>query len=161
MARDTLDATRKGEFKRLKNISRMEKINNRLTNFCERQLSKTGYKNYQKTNLIYAMVALLEQICDDFNGICLHLGELKDKSIKVSKKTTKFFEQTIDLLESFYKLFYNFDRVKLYELLKGRHYLLNNRALVLLQTQPKEEAIILFHLASIVGKAYHLAEAMD
>ena len=161
MANDSLDAIRKGEFHRLKNISKMEKINNRLTNFCERQLNKTGYKDYRKTNSIYAMVTLLEQICDEFNGICLYLGEFEDKSIVLGSETIKLFRQSIDIVESFYGLFYKFDRVKLYELLKGRHHTINNKALLLLKKQPKEESIVLYHLTSIVGKAYHLAEAMD
>ncbi len=161
MLGDCYEAAKMGKFSRMNNIATIEKTNNRLTNFCERLLNKNGYKDYRKTTAIYAMITLLEQIADDCRGICIYLGQFRDNEVKLSRETLSFFKQTIKLLESFYGLFYKFDRVKLYELLRNRHHILNNRAIELMHTQPKKETVVLCRLASIMGKIYHLAEAYD
>ena len=161
MFKDSYDAARAGKFSRMNNIATIEKTSNRLTNFCERLLNKNGYKDFRKTAVIYAMITLLEQIADDCRGLCIYLGQFRDNEVKLSRETISFFKQTVKLLENFYQLFYKQDRVKLYELLRNRHHILNNKAIGLMQTQPKKEMVVLCHLASTMGKIYHLAEAYD
>lgn len=161
MLEESYEAIKKGKFSRLNSLRKLEKINNRFTNFCERQLNQKGYKDYRKTTLIYAMITLLEHIADSCNGICLYVGNFKDKSIKISDKTLEFYESTVNMMKSFYELFYEFNRAKLCELISYRHHVIDNQMLRLFETQPKKEMVLIHHLSKMVMDMYHLAEALE
>ncbi len=161
MMEDIYDVISKGEFSRLRNIKRSEKINNKLTNFCERLLNQKEFPDYRKTKAVYVMITLLEQIADDCNGICTYLEQFKNKEIKISKQTVSYFKEAIDFIKTFYELFYKFDRIKLWELMKDRYYLDYRKYINLLTGQPKHEIALVHHIASIIEKGHHLTEALD
>lgn len=161
MMEDIYDVISKSEFSRLKNIKRLEKVNNKFTNFCERLLNQKELPDHRRTKSIYAMITLLEQIADDCNGICLYLEKFKNKEIKISKPTLDYLKEAINFIKTFYELFYKFDRIKLWELMKDRYHLDYSKHLNVLTTQPKDETIVLHHIASIIGKGHHLTEALD
>ncbi len=161
MLGDSYDAVKNGEFSRLKSVSKLEKLNNRFTNFCERHLNKKGYTEYRKTIIIYSMITLLEHIADSCNGICLYFQDMKNGSVKISNKTLKFYKNTLDMMKSFYELFYKFDRAKLCRLISYRHHVLDNESLRLFETQPKTEMLLIHHLTKMTTDMYHLADALE
>lgn len=111
---ETLDAIKKENFKDLKELATKERMNNQLTNFCERILNKKGYKDHKKTSFVYVIAWNLEKICDNYKYIC---DLFKDtKKIKVSKDILNLYESANKLFKDYYELFYKFDINKLSDL---------------------------------------------
>ncbi len=156
-AKDGFNAISNNEINRLNDLIHLEKINNKLTNFCERLLNKTGYRDPQKTSLIYSMLVLHEQIADDFKFMYQYLLRLNKG---LSKATLNFYKKTIDFFELYHKLFYNFDREKLCNMGIMRRKLLEDDVVKLSQTQPHHELFVLSYLIGIINKIYHMTESL-
>ncbi len=108
MAKSSYDIIKKGQFEDLKEIIVLESTNNKLTNFCERLLTKKGYKDPAKTNFVYVIVWQFEKIADDFRDLCRYLYENKSR-ISLAKETVSIFEKTINIIDTFYKAYYKKD----------------------------------------------------
>ncbi len=93
---------------------------NRLSHFCLRVLNKKGYPVYSRTNQIYSIINLLEQIGDTYKEIAREA-----KKEKVTKDQISTLKKSRELLANFKDLVFNFDKeklvknAKLYETLKG------------------------------------------
>jgi len=101
MGRDSIDAIKKKEYGRLKEISTSEQTNDKLTNVCKRILNKQGYQNPERTILMYAMLRDLEKIADVYEAICLH-GKMTKEQLSIYQDLNKYFEAV-------YKLHYDFN----------------------------------------------------
>lgn len=107
MGEETLEAIKKENFKDLKELATKERMNNQLTNFCERILNKRGYKDHKKTSFMYVIAWNLEKICDNYKYIC---DLFKDtKKIKISKDVLDLYESANKFFKDYYDLFYKFD----------------------------------------------------
>jgi phosphate uptake regulator len=98
----TIDTTKEmiqADNKKLKNLAEMEKMNNKLCNFCERLLNKHQYYDVNKTSQMYCVVWSLEQIGDDLRDLCKLL-------IRSKNKPKELLEEVSLMIELFYKLFY-------------------------------------------------------
>lgn len=88
-----------------KELLDLEIENNQLVNFCERIINKKVDIDIKKKTFYYVIAWNLEKICDNFKYICYELEEEKD----FDKNELIIFENLIELLEDYYKLFYSFD----------------------------------------------------
>lgn len=159
---ELFEILKKGKQGKLMDLQTFEKASNKFSNLCERILNKIGYKDSKRVPLLYTMVCLLEQIGDDLASIVFSLQGLKKRKMSFSKESLNFFKEVVQLIDGLHKLFNKFDRVRLFELLKNRHYRINSAAMETLLKQKNSEDIILLHYASsMMTKAYHLAEAFD
>lgn len=106
------------KFKESRELLALESTNNQLTNFCERILIKSGYKEYRKTCFAYVVVWNLEKVCDNYKHIINHIAH-KERMI-VNDETISFLGQCNLLLRAYYELYYKFDRKRLDELIGMR-----------------------------------------
>jgi len=110
MGEDMLDAIKKGELKRLKQIRLMEGLNNKFTGFCQRILSKHGLPgNLNRTPSAYILIKDLERLADQFKYMCDFLTSRKE-NVKVNKEVLDLFADTNEYLRAFYEMFYKFDK---------------------------------------------------
>lgn len=157
MARDGLAAISNHEFNRLNDLLQLEKVNNKLTNFCERLLNREGYKDPKKTSLLYSILVLHEQVADDFKFIYQYVLKLNKR---ISKKTLSFYKKTVDFFELYHKLYYDFNRDKLCDIGTKRRELLEEEVVKLSQTQPNHELFVINYLIGIINKIYHMTESL-
>lgn len=86
----------------------LEKINNKLTQFCQRILIK---QNQDKACFYYLTLWNLEKICNLYRDICNYF--LKNKETKTSKEELEFFSKVNSYLRFYYDLFTNFKLEKM------------------------------------------------
>ena len=152
MANDSLDAIEKQEFSRLKEIREMEATNKKLTDFCRRILTKTGYKDNKKTTIMYSLVHDIEKIADDYKHICDYFYENKKT---VGSDVLKIYKAVNDYLGIFYELFYKFD-MKKNERMFDEGKAIIKEAYELFRKKSAEEQILLHHLINLTTKIYEL-----
>jgi len=82
--------------------------------YCLRVLNKTGFKEQRKTHLMFAILYLLEMLADEYKSISNHiLIDMKDKALG---NILPFAELTTGEFNTFYDLFYKFDKKKIVEI---------------------------------------------
>lgn len=86
---------------------------NKFVNFCLRILNKKGYKEFNKTSEIYAIVSMLEEIGDTYKRIAE-----SNKKVKITENQVKIIRETRDFLKIFEKLFFNFNKDEAVKLAK-------------------------------------------
>lgn len=157
MAKDSYAMILEKQFDQLKELTKLEETNNKLTLFCLRLLSKSGYSNYKKTSLVYNVVCHLEYLADEFRDICFYLMINKPK---LCKKSLDCYKAACDQLEFFYKMFYKQDRAvgDLYEFKKRRLYI-DKCAFELLGTN-RHDTIIGHYVLKISDKLHHALESI-
>ncbi|MFO7710779.1 MAG: AbrB/MazE/SpoVT family DNA-binding domain-containing protein [Candidatus Woesearchaeota archaeon] len=99
---DTVEALKDHNLKKLENISMRDKVINRYTDFCRRNLNKFGYPDKNKSFVVYHVCEELEKISDCYKDLCKVV--YKD-DIVVSKKTRDLLQninETIKLLQMAY-----------------------------------------------------------
>ena len=141
------EAAKSGNFESASDLIALEHTNNQLTNFCERILNKRGYKDYKKSNFIYAIVWNLEKIADDHKHICEYLSELKKG--RINKQILDLIKKTNDYFKQYFELFYKFDMEKLSNANKVKKAV--QKEIMNIEASKKEFAL-LHHLNSIIAK---------
>lgn len=106
----------------LKDYLESEKINNQLTNFCERILNKQGHKEQDKTSFYYIIVWNLEKVCDEYKNLCQNIYENK---LKANQETLDLIKSVNNLFEEFYVCFYRFSLDKIENLNKNKEEILS------------------------------------
>lgn len=89
---------------------------NRLTNFCERTLNKSGYKERYKTNVVYLITWQLEIIGDCFRDIT---NQLKSSKNPLSKGAEDYFKEAVMIFKDYESTFYNFNPKKLDKIVRN------------------------------------------
>lgn len=113
MAEDSLEGF-KNMKKNLKQIVQSNDTNiDRFVDFCLRVLNKRGYKEYNKTSVIYSIILLLEFTGDEYKRIAIHHSEIKNA--EVSQRLISIYENVNKLLNLYYEFFYKFDEKKAIE----------------------------------------------
>lgn len=128
---------------------------NKFTNFCERMLNKFGYKEHKKMTLIYYIVCQLEQLADEYKDMCTYLKGKKDYS--PPKEVLNIYQQINYHFNDFTNLFYKFSSEGLFELKQQRIKIMTSIFRHLENNPKKEDAVVLYHLANIVGQIQHMA----
>lgn len=148
MSTETLEALKNKEFNKLNEIKEKEKINNQLTNFCQRIINKKQPFKEEQNNLNYLISWNLEKIADEYNYLC---DFFNNKQPEISQETLKLFEQTNKLFEEYYNLTFKFDLNELNELsIKKKN--LENELKDHLYNNTKADSFISSHLLKIVLK---------
>lgn len=156
-ADNSLEIIQKNELQRLENIKQFGKINNRLTNFCERLLNKEGYKDSEKTTLVYCMIWALEQIADEYTNVWGYLLEKsKNKKYRVSKDLINLYSRNNRLLDFYFRLFYHFDVDGLSRLREQCLDAINETK----KAVEKEGNAAMLSLHNITEKIYHMTESL-
>jgi phosphate uptake regulator len=149
---------KRGDFKSLESLKQLSKVNNRLSNFCERLLNKEGYKDYKKTILVYVMVWNLEQVEDYYSNIFQYLIN-QNKKISVSKEIIRMYEDVNKLIDMYYNLFYSFD-MKNISSLKENCLNVINKTKELAENRNKTDSIMIINLNLIAERVYHMTECL-
>jgi phosphate uptake regulator len=118
MAEETTKLLKENRFEAIKNVSMLERTNNRLTTICRRIINKSpsNCKITGKVGPMYSIVESLENIADEYKYICQHYSNLDNKKNKLNQEAIKIFESASSLIRKFYELFYKFDLIKLREM---------------------------------------------
>jgi phosphate uptake regulator len=153
MARDTSEALSKRNYANMEEITKRERLNNKLTIFCERILNKKGYPDHKRLTFIYYIVCNLEHIADNFCDICYYCME---KNPKASPQISKLVKDTTKLVERVYTLFYRFDLASLTEF-KRYHALVEKDAKSLLLSAKKDELPIVQSIWMACEKLRHMS----
>ena len=103
----------------LKNIPYFDYNLNKFCNLCLRILNLKGLK-YEKTNSLYKIISILEEIGDQYRAIAIF-----SKPIKLSDELMNLFTLVNKMLREFYDLFYNFDKKRLREFYEKAEVILN------------------------------------
>jgi phosphate uptake regulator len=141
----------------LAELTELESSNNQLTNFCERILNKSEYREPDKTHFIYAVVWNLEKVCDDYKYICDYLA--KEETVSIGNDVLEVYKKANLLFKGYYELFYDFELKKLNELNKVRNSL-NAEIKNLLATKGKRELIVVSYLSSLTAKLADFSASM-
>lgn len=88
---------------------------NRFTNFCLRYLNKKGYKDYEKTCVIYSLIQGLEYLGDLYKKIGMEISKNK----KADKDIIKIISLINSQFTECHHLFYKFDEKKAVEVAKN------------------------------------------
>jgi phosphate uptake regulator len=153
IAKDSLEAIEGGNFDRLSDIARLEKTNNKLVIFCERLLNKKGYKDHKKLCFLYDLVNQLERVADEYRDICDYVNS--NRKAKISKDVLQLYKGCNDLLEFYYKLFYNYNNSEMFKY-RDMRIDLETRAFNILKGSNKQPAdLILVHYILLIIKVLH------
>ncbi len=151
---EALSATKTGSFDELENVKNMERINHKLTNFCERVLNKKGYTERHKTTTIFYLVAQLEVIADELRDICV---TVRDYKLKMSPELYKLFKEVGILFDAMYQLFYKFDHKKVVAMTAKEKELVR-QCLDMIVQKKGAEVLVLHHLLSLVRAIHHVTD---
>lgn len=152
MIDNMIDAIEKKEMQRFREIRHMEQMNNRLTGFCLRVLNKHGYSEPGKTSSAYILVEGLEELADNYKHISNHINE---NNVKIGKETLNLFKNIREHFDSFYKLYYKFDKDLVLKLLKENNSLREN-ACSMFKSGKGDELLVVHYLLSSIDKMYEL-----
>lgn len=153
MARDTSEALSKRNFANMEEITKRERLNNKLTIFCERILNKKGYPDHKRLTFIYYIVCNLEHLADNLCDICNYCMDAKPR---VSQDTVKLVKETTQLIEQLYSLFYKFDLDEL-AAFKKRHAAVERGAKALFVSAKKDELPIVQSVWMACEKLRHMS----
>jgi len=153
MAKGILEALRKDDIEKLKEMRHLESINNRFTICCARILNKRGYKNAKRTNQMYEVVKNLERATDEYKYIC---DVLVEDSLKLNKEILDFFDAVNDYYYDFYQLFYKFQPELKKKIFFDRKKLLK-KGEELLQKSKGKESLVIHYLMNVVSRTYDIA----
>ena len=145
IADDSLVALEKEDKELLKGIEIRDKDIDKFTTFCLRILNKKGYKEFDKTAIMYDFIQEMEELCDNYEAIAKDL--LMFDSFKIRKDVSGIYKETSQLIRSFYELFYNFKKEKIIEFYNKRKKIL--KSIKDLQNIKPYERTILYHLRKV------------
>jgi len=153
MARDTSEALSKRNYANMEEITKRERLNNKLTIFCERILNKKGFPDHKRLTFIYYIVCSLEHVADNFCDICYYCMK---ENPKASPQVSKLVKDTTKLVERIYTLFYRFDLASLSEF-KKHHTAVEKDAKSLLLSVKKDELPIVQSIWMACEKLRHMS----
>ncbi len=155
MGEDLLTALKEKDYETISNIKDLEKTNNKLTHYLRRSLNKHGYKEPDKTAIMYALVEQLEKVADELRDLCRFLEKDKNKNINLSSETFELFEklnQTIGLYSSIFFDFKAKDAVKFAQIQKQ----VKNEGLLLFNTKKSKELVVIHYLINTQKMVFDL-----
>lgn len=139
-----IEKIKEKKFKEMKELVKMEEINNKLCMLCERMAS--GRKSRDSKHVFqYVIMWQLEKIVDEFKYICNFLSSEENLNLKISEDTIEQFEAVHKIFRMYYELYYSFDieeQVKITRSNRTRR----NRFYELISNKKGKENILLAHL---------------
>ncbi len=145
IAEDTLTALQQEDKESLSSIERRDVDVDKFTNFCLRILNKKGYKEFEKTAIMFDVIQELEELSDNYEGMANDL--LASESIKIRNELKVIFTDSNKLLRLFYELQYNFKKESIVEFYSKRTKLIEK--INSLRNIKSYERTIVYHLRKI------------
>ncbi len=142
---DSLVALEKGDKELLKGIQIRDKDVDKFTTFCLRVLNKKGYKEFDKTAIMYDFIQEMEELCDNYEAIAKDI--IMFDSFNIRKEISFVYKETSKLIRLFYELFYDFKKEKILEFYEKRENILKN--IQNLKNIKAFERTILYHLRKV------------
>ncbi len=150
-------AIKEKDYVELENIKENEKINNKLVNFCQRTINKKGQLENYKITSTFNMVSQLEQIADDLRDICQVI--IENKKTNLSKETLDLILSCGNIFNTMYGYYYKFNTEQLLEMTRAEEETLK-KAKELIQKKQGFEAIVIYHVLSIIKQLHHITDVM-
>ena len=107
LSKDSFEAIKNNDKLSIENIPYQDFNINKFANLSVRLLNVFGYRERNKTNSIYKIISVLEEIGDEYRRLSLVYSRLGNK---VSRNTLDCFEMVNNLLLNYHDLYYNFGR---------------------------------------------------
>lgn len=109
---DIIEILENNRLDELSDVARVESSVNSFVDFCLRVLNKQGYDDYNKTQYIYHVLTLVEEIADSLRDFCFGV-EKHNKKYRVDVlNTIKELKIYYDMV---FKLFLNYDMKKIFD----------------------------------------------
>ncbi len=153
LADGTIDLLKKKQYEKLRELSHLEAANNKFTDFCKRLLNKKGYKEMDKTSLVYSILRALEEVGDQYKHICVRCSEGK---VQPSAETMALFSEVNSYFRLLYELFYKFDREKASRLIFKKNDLLNKLEDAFRKTKNHDEKMVVHYLMSLTDRIFDM-----
>ncbi|MBT3406152.1 phosphate uptake regulator PhoU [Candidatus Woesearchaeota archaeon] len=155
-ATESLEIIKSKEYDDLKNLLRLEKTHNKITDFCKRLLAAKDYDSPKKTRYLYALIAENERLVDEYKDICKYI--LNSKNPEISKEIVTLLEDTNKLVVQYSNSFFKFDLESIHTLTKG-FCKEEETALQLFDKPSTKDKRIVHHILNILTKTYEMGEA--
>jgi phosphate uptake regulator len=157
-SREGLELLRQKNYDRLDSLIKLEEINNKFTNFCQRHLNKHGNIDHKKATILYYTISLMETMADSFSAMFREIME--NQKTQTGKNTIEFFSLVDSMIHDFYSMFYGFKTEKLVEFDNKFKQIVDNRAEWFRKGNSATENIVAYHLFSIANRLHHLSETV-
>jgi len=151
-ANEAAEALKKKDFSGLESVAAKDININKFADFSRRLLNKFGYKQKDKTSMIYFIVEDLENIGDDYRDLARFISRNK---IVPSNKIISIYDKVNSFLELFYTLFYDF-REERYSAFGEQYQKLIKEIDSQCKNSDKQEIVILARLQGIVTSIFDL-----
>ena len=138
MSKELVKASSENDKDKLRDIASMETMNNKLTNFCERVLTKHGYSENKKANFVYCTTWVMEQVVDNIKTICLTLSEQNT----ISKELISVLDGFAQYITRFSKIFYKHSNDDLWTF-REEHYTFMKQVEKLKSKNARESKVIM------------------
>ncbi len=147
---------KEGKFQELKDFLALEATNNQLTNHCHRLLIKYGYKQYEKTTILYQIAWNLEKIADEYKSIINCFCNIKNTII--NEEVSSVLDEVKNMFHQYYELFYNFKLEEL-DLLTEKNKVTQEKIKAWKDNLNKEDFLILMHSRDILNRLDNFSSA--
>jgi len=111
MGKEICLAVNEGDGLLLDRTHELDSSVDKFHDFCSRVLNKTHYHDPKKAHLMLTTLFLLELLGDEFKHVAYHLKRNFNEKTRSSLGTLA--QATLEQLQSYHHLFYNFDREKI------------------------------------------------
>ena len=115
LSEESLNAFRRRDVARLKEIHLMDQSINKFSNYCLRLLIKRGHADFKKTPLYYHLIKGLEELADHYKDLCTFYS---DNIKEIDDRLVIVFGRVNEHLNEFYQLFYKYDEQKIEDLFR-------------------------------------------
>ena len=155
MGEDLLKAIQEKDYDTIANIRDLEKTNNKLTHYLRRALNKHGYKDPEKTNVMYTLAEQLEKLADEFKYLCNFLTDKRNRKLTLSGKTIILFEKLNKSLDIFSKIFFDLKPEKAVEFDEIKKNVIQT-SIELFQTQPAKEVVVIHYILNLEQELFDM-----
>ncbi len=142
MGENILECMKNFNETRVLNVLSMENTNNRLANYCIRNVINRGQKEHTRMPFYVLFVWELEKIGDEFKYIGQYMIREDVKSLKISPATITLFEQLVEMFKMLVDAYYRMDPDKLDKIHMKRKEIIEEGLRLLESSQKKDRKIV-------------------
>jgi len=148
LGKNVHDALKENDKEKFAELAKYDTLINKFTNFCERLLNKKGYHDHKRTTLIYYLVCILEEIGDEYKGMCKYIAN--NTSYAPSDVVISICQLTNEHFRSFFELHYKFTHEGLFKLKQQKDAIDEKITNHLKTSAGVKDAIMLYRMLTIV-----------
>ena len=107
VGKDLLTAVEKNDYDEMQMVWESDYAVNKIAGYCIRMLNKFGYPLKQNVLCLDDIVRNMERVADSYK----HIAKVViSKKGKVSKETLRMFQETTEVMQDFFHLYFHFDK---------------------------------------------------